>query len=254
MKITFLGTGAADFSPLLDTEYRHKLGKDQRRSSAILIDDHFLVDCGPHVLNSMEIQGIDPGQVTDLFLTHFHGDHCNWNNIRSLAAGREQPLRIWYRAGGETEAVENARFCPLEPGQAAETGSLQVKALAANHTQWPLHYDFELDGVKMFYGCDGAWLLNDTFYAMRGRNYDCMILDGTVGDYNGDFRLGEHNSIPMIRLMAASFETERVIAPDGQLWLSHLARTLHRPHDETVEILKKDGFFAAYDGLMIDVQ
>ena len=253
MKITFLGTGAADFSPLLKTEFRNRLDKNARRSSAILIDGRFLVDCGPHVPDSMEILGVDKNKITDLFLTHFHGDHCNWDNIRTLAAALDHPLRIWHRVGGEIQEVDNAQFFPLEPEQVIETQGMTVKALAANHEKWPLHYDFELDGVKLFYGCDGAWLLNSTFYAMRGRNYNCMILDGTVGDYNGDYRLGEHNSVPMIRLMAASFETERVIAPEGQLWLSHLARTLHKPHEETVEILKKDGFFAAYDGLTIDV-
>ena len=56
MKITFLGTGAADFSPLLETEYKYQLGLDQRRSSSILIEDQFLVDCGPHTLDSMRIQ------------------------------------------------------------------------------------------------------------------------------------------------------------------------------------------------------
>ena len=253
MKITFLGTGAADFSPLLETEFLHKLDNNARRSSAILIDGRFLVDCGPHTWGSMEIMGIDPKQVTDLFLTHFHSDHCNWDNIRKLAANRETPLRIWHRADGKPQEVDNAVFCPLSHGDTVQVDSLTVKALNSNHTAYPLHYDFELDGVKMFYGCDGAWLLYDTFYAMRGRNYDCMILDATVGDYNGDYRLGEHNSVPMIRLMDATFRSDGVIAPDGQLWLSHLARTLHKPHEETAESLKKDNFFVAYDGLTIAI-
>ena len=88
---------------------------------------------------------------------------------------------------------------------------------------------------------------------MRGRQYHCMILDGTVGDYAGDFRLGEHNSIPMIRLMAATFRNEGVVSENGHIWLSHLARTLHKPHGETVELLKRDGLFAAHDGLILQV-
>ena len=253
MKITFLGTGAADFSPLLETEFKDKFDKNARRSSAILIDGRFLVDCGPHTFHAMEMLEIPMEQITDLFLTHLHSDHCNWDNIRALAAKVPQPLRIWHRVGAAVQPVENAEFHPMESEESAVIDGLTVKALAANHAKWPLHYDFELDGVKMFYGCDGAWLLHDTYYAMRGRNYDCMIMDATVGDYVGDYRMGEHNSIPMIRMMAASFETDRVIAVDGQLWLSHLARTLNKPHDETVELLKKDGFFAAYDGLTIAI-
>jgi len=253
MKITFMGTGAADFSPLLKTIYSRKLDKDQRRSSSILINDRYLVDCGPHVEDSFEIQGLDYSQVTDLLLTHFHSDHCDWDNIAKIAAATAQPLRIWHRAGGNTQPIEHAVFCPLEPGQEIVTGDLKVKALAANHTDWPLHYDLEIDGRKLFYGCDGAWVLNDTFYAMRRRKYDCMILDATVGDYEGDFRLGEHNSIPMIRLMMASFRSQNVIAPEGQVWLNHLARTLHEPHEKIVEHVKKDGYHVAYDGLSIEI-
>lgn len=254
MKINFLGTGAADFSPLLETEYRDKLGTDQRRSSAILIDDHILVDCGPHVLDSFRIQGLDPSRVTDLFVTHFHSDHFNRENVEKLASVTKSPLRIWYRADAAMDPVANSVLHPLLPGEKAVADGLETVALAANHTEYPLHYDFQLDGIRLFYGCDGAWVLNDTFYAMRGRNYDCMILDGTVGDYTGDYRLGEHNSIPMIRLMADSFRKEHVVAENGEIWLSHLARTLHKPHAETVKLLEKEEFHVACDGLTLNIR
>ena len=86
MKITFLGTGAADFSPLLETEYKNKLGLDQRRSSSILIEDQFLVDCGPHTLDSLRIQGLDASGITDLFVTHFHSDHYQHQLVQELAS------------------------------------------------------------------------------------------------------------------------------------------------------------------------
>lgn len=253
MKITFLGTAAADFSPLLQTEYKDKLDKDARRSSSILIDEQYLVDCGPHVADSLRIQNLDCSKITDLFLTHFHADHCNLECIAQIAAQTEEPLRIWYRAGATPDPVPHAVFCPLEPGEERQIGDLKVKALAANHTEWPLHYDFERDGHRMFYGCDGAWVLNETFYAMMKRNYHCMILDGTVGDYVGDFRLGEHNSIPMIRLMVASFRSQQVIAPEGMIYLSHIAPSLHAPHAETEALLEKDDLRLAYDGLTVEI-
>lgn len=253
MHIRFLGTGAADFSPLLKTTCRDVLDRNARRSSAILVEGKYLIDCGPHVLESMQIQGVEMEAVTDLLLTHFHGDHYNRENIARLAAQTAQPLRIWYRAGANPEPIEHAVFCPVEPGQHFQAGGLACIALAANHTEFPLHYDLEWNGIRLFYGCDGAWVLNDTFYAMRQRNYQCMILDGTVGDYNGDFRLGEHNSIPMIRLMAASFRSQQVIAPDGQLWLSHIARTLHEPHEQLSALLEKENMHAAYDGLVLNI-
>lgn len=254
MKITFLGTAAADFSPLLQTAYKDKLDKDVRRSSSVLINEQYLVDCGPHVVDSLRIQKLDCSKITDLFVTHFHDDHYDSNCVAQIAAQTEAPLRIWHRAGGSSGTVPHAVFCPLEPGEERQINELKVKALAANHTEWPLHYDFEQDGHRIFYGCDGAWVLNETFYAMMKRNYDCMILDGTVGDYVGDFRLGEHNSIPMVRLMAASFRSQQVTAPEGEIYLSHIAPSLHAPHVETEALLAKDDLKLAYDGLTVEIQ
>lgn len=255
MHIRFMGTGAADFSPLLKTTLQNCLDCNARRSSSLLIEEKFLIDCGPHVPDSFRIQGISMGQVTDLFLTHLHSDHCDWEKITELASAVKtesgKKLRIWYRQGAEIKPVAEAVFSPMEVGQTVQVDGLTAKVLAANHTAWPLHFDMEYGGKRLFYGCDGAWLLYDTFYAMRGREYDRMILDATVGDYNGDYRLGEHNSIPMIRLMAETFRNEKVLAKDGQIWLSHLARTLHKSHEEIVKVLAKDGFHVAYDGLTV---
>lgn len=253
MKIQFLGTGAADFSPLLETEFCNTLDKNARRSSSVLINDTILIDCGPHTLASMEIQGFDCSKVTDLLVTHFHSDHFNRENIMRLAKMCPQPLRMWYHADGTTDPMENVEFHPISPMETFQTDYFRARALPANHTSFPLHYHIEIDGSKLFYGCDGAWLLNETFYAMMKKEYNCMILDGTVGDYNGDYRLGEHNSIPMIRLMAESFRTQHVIAADGIFCISHLARTLHKSHQETSEKLGKEGYLVAFDGMCLTI-
>lgn len=253
MDIRFMGTGAADFSPLLETEFRNKLSKNARRSSSLLINSHILIDCGPHTPDSFSIQGIDPSQVTDLLVTHFHSDHFNRESIARIAACRSTPLRMWYRADASPNPIENVEFHPVAPLETFETEHFQGMALAANHRANPLHYDIEINGVRLFYGCDGAWLLNETFYAMMKRQYHCMILDATVGDYNGDYRLGEHNSVPMIRLMTASFISQNVIAPNGIICLSHLARTLHNPHEEVAQNLASEGYTVAYDGLQLKI-
>ena len=253
MKIVFMGTGAADFSPLLTTQYKNQLDRNARRSSSILIDDHVLVDCGPHVADSFRIQEIAAAKVTDLLITHFHSDHYNPDVIAQIAAKKQEPLRIWHCEGAVHQEIANCEFHPMMIGQEYMIGSMKVKALAANHAQWPVHYDIEAGGKKLFYGCDGAWLRMETFYAMRQRAYDCMVLDATVGDYAGDFRLGEHNSIPMIRLMEASFRTENVIAENGKIVLSHIARTLHKPHEQTAALLEKEGYIVAFDGMKLNV-
>ena len=50
MKITFLGTGAADWN-----FQKHKDMEGFRRNSSVLIDDCLLVDPGPDVPNALQV-------------------------------------------------------------------------------------------------------------------------------------------------------------------------------------------------------
>ena len=80
-----------------------------------------------------------------------------------------------------------------------------------------------------------------------------MVLDCTVGDYVGDLRLGEHNSIPMIRLMLASFKTTSIIKDDSVIYLSHIAPSLHVSHADTERVAREIGCLVAYDGLTTEL-
>ena len=113
--------------------------------------------------------------------------------------------------------------------------------------------EYEKDGKKLFYGCDGAWMMTATFNYLCNSGLDMMVLDGTVGDYEGDFRMAEHNSIPMIRLMLPSLKTKEIVTEKTKVYISHLAPRLHKSHAETVEIVKNDGICVAYDGLTVEI-
>jgi ABC-type sugar transport system permease subunit len=97
MKFRFIGTAACDYSPLLQTVYKDILDKDARRSSAVLVDGHILVDCGHHTLDSLRIQEISCGDIDILLLTHMHNDHYIPENIKAIACAsqRELPIIQW---------------------------------------------------------------------------------------------------------------------------------------------------------------
>jgi selenocysteine lyase/cysteine desulfurase len=44
-----------------------------------------------------------------------------------------------------------------------------------------------------------------------------------------------------------------IIDDDTKVYITHLAPSLHKPHDVTVEIMKEMGVSVAYDGLEIDI-
>lgn len=255
-KIRFLGTCAADYSPRLLDEFKDCYDLDARRSSAALINGRYLIDCGEHILDEFRISGEDMACVTDLFVTHLHADHYNPEHIRIIASKKKEPLRVWVREDAVLPDIPNisvVRMKDLETYKVDE--DMSVVGLAANHDPCtaPRHLLFLKDGKKLFYGLDGGWLTNSTYNYLKRAAVDMMVLDATVGDYVGDFRMAEHNSIPMIRLMLASFKTFKITHEDTLVYLSHIAPSLHKPHKETADMLSTEGMHLAYDGLTVEI-
>ena len=256
MEILFLGTCACDYSPLLQTTYKDVFDKNARRSSCALINGRYLIDCGYHCLEELRIAKIDLAQITDIFVTHFHSDHYNVECISQIAKASERTLRVWVRAGANVIAISNVEWKLMGKGiEYTVDENVKVTGLLANHNEsvFPQHILLDVAGKKIFYALDGAWFLHETYYALKNTNLDFLVLDCTCGDYEGDYRMGEHNSIPMIRLMLPSLKKWGAITEKTQVYASHLAPSLHKSHEETVEILQKDGVYVAYDGLSLQL-
>lgn len=256
MEILFLGTCACDYSPLLQTTYKDVFDKNARRSSCALINGRYLIDCGYHCLEELRIAKIDLAQITDIFVTHFHSDHYNVDCISQIAKASERTLRVWVRAGANVIAISNVEWKLMGKGiEYTVDENVTVTGLLANHNEsvFPQHILLKVDGKKIFYALDGAWFLHETYYALKNANLDFLVLDCTCGDYEGDYRIGEHNSIPMIRLMLPSLKKWGAITEKTQVYVSHLAPSLHKSHEETVGILQKDGVCVAYDGLSLQL-
>ena len=256
MDILFLGTCACDYSPLLQTTYKDAFDKNARRSSCALINGRYLIDCGEHCLDELRIAKIDLAQITDIFVTHFHSDHYNVECISQIAKASERTLRVWVRAGARVMAISNVEWKLMQKGtQYTVDENIKVTGLLANHNEsvYPQHILLETEGKKIFYALDGAWFLHETYYALKNAKLDFLVLDCTCGDYEGDYRIGEHNSIPMIRLMLPSLKKWGTIVENTQVFVSHLAPSLHKSHEETVEILQKDNIYVAYDGLSVQL-
>ena len=60
-------------------------------------------------------------------------------------------------------------------------------------------------GTELQKGLDGAWFLRPSWAEMLTHKFDLMVFDCTVGD-SDDWRLFEHNTIPMLRKMIAEIK------------------------------------------------
>lgn len=251
--VVFLGTCAYDFDERLKTESGNRFYKNIRRSSSLLLNGRCLVDCGPHTPGSLRIIGKPMSEITDLFLTHLHEDHFDVGNVRSLAAAKKERLRIWVRYDAVFPEIENTEIIRLCPGNTYDIcPGTKLLSLPANHTAFPQHFIFERNGRSIYYGLDGGWILCEAFLKMP-KNIDLLIMDCTVGDYNGDRRVCEHNSIPMVRILLKTFSAAGIAGKQSRVYLSHIAPSLHKSHAETEKICERFGAHVAYDGLKLTV-
>ena len=262
MELLFLGTCACDYSPLLKTELRDCFDRNARRSSCALLDSKLMIDCGDHAMDSLRIAGIDLASIEAIVVTHSHGDHFRAENVAEIAAAGERVLKVFCSSicAGLLAGIPNVSVQPLAHGIEVEWNGYRILPLRSNHrTAFPdeltLHYLIEKDGKKLFYGLDGAWYPTDTGKRLYQQKIDLFVFDATVGDYDGDIRTFEHNSVPMIRTMLKAFRAFETFAPDAKIFLSHLAPSLYKPldHDAIVERVAPDGVLVAYDGLVVTV-
>ena len=226
MKITFLGTGAADW-PL----EKPKNATEFRRLSSVLINDILLIDPGPQVLEALNDFGIDPRQIKFIINTHRHRDHFCAETVKSLE---------------ELGAV----FYSFAEGDSKQVGKYTISAYKGNHStcDGTVHFIIN-DGEKtLFYGLDGAWLLYDEVVAIRKFKPDFAVLDATLGNSFIDHRVFEHNDLNMV------LEIQKVLKPYiNTFCISHMARTLHTDPNTLSEEMKKYNIVVAFDGLSLEI-
>ncbi|MCK9252279.1 MAG: MBL fold metallo-hydrolase [Clostridiaceae bacterium] len=255
-KIAFLGTGAADW-------HGPDANGECRTFASVLVDGHILVDCTASSLIRMAEMGINPTGVTDILITHSHSDHFDPAAIRELARNRlnasGKPLTVhlehsWSNQVHFDGAVVN--------GLTVETdfliGSNCVTPLAANHIgafpgEMALHFFFDKQDTRWLYATDGGWLLARTWHWLRQRSLECAVFDCTVGmGHAGDFRIFEHNALPMVFEMVAAMRRSQILKDNAPVILTHLARTLH-PGQKQLESQLQLPFRAAYDGFILNL-
>ncbi len=257
--LLFLGTGAADWP--VSAISNGTPDRAVRGHSSAIVDGHVLIDCGATVPDAIHRLGVDVDGITDVLLTHTHADHFDVAALRALVSQRTvtSPVNFWAHPSAleKVPRLGGIRPCPAEVGSTFSVLSLTVTALAANHvvdSETPLHYLLRKPKTAVLYATDGAWFLKSTWVRLRKTHLDAVVWDATCGETRGDWRIFEHNSVDMIRLMRHALLKQGVLLPHAQIFLTHMARTLCAPHDDMAERLVPEGLVPAYDGMAVSVR
>jgi phosphoribosyl 1,2-cyclic phosphate phosphodiesterase len=271
MKITFLGTAAAEAipSPFCDCSVcehaRSNGGKNMRRRQSALINDELLIDFGPDVISSCGTFGISLIRVNTLLVTHSHSDHFVPTELNM----RAKPFRLatelpeltmvagpsvwakWDQAGSDAHA--GIRRVPILPGRSVEVNGYRVRAIEATHNSRigdAMNYLIDDGRTKLLYASDTGLYADHVWEELRDAALDGVVLEGTSWRVApGKEHLNESDFAQMLaslRRIGAVDERTAVIA-------SHFSHQGVFPHDELEAKVRKHGAICAYDGLTVEI-
>jgi phosphoribosyl 1,2-cyclic phosphodiesterase len=284
MKITFLGTSAANAFPEAFCqcencrEARLQGGPSLRKRSSLLINDDLLIDLGPDIMTAASMHDCPLTNVQYCIQTHAHADHLDPSHFLSRSPGFGvigAPLMHFYASGGTRQTTAKLRergcapggFLDPEVGKNLNLEVHQVKALRpfafgryevtayfASHDPLveSLLYAVESEGRSIFYGTDTAALPEKTWQAFHqfGVNFDLVILDHTYGpEQEGDDHLNAWGLIKHIERM----RVEGLIKESGRVFATHIAHEGNPIHTKLAAFASQHGYEVAYDGLTLQV-
>ena len=256
MKLQFLGTGAADYD-------WSKYGEPGiAGSTSTFLNGHILLDCGPTVPAAFKRFDVDPGSVTDIFLTHSHSDHFNVESIRQLFQGRKVRFHGSPQACGLVSDI--CEVFPFTYGETHNAGDFAaVTAIPASHA---LHDLFEpaylyiitdhpgkAESKTLLYALDTSWMPSVARIMLGKTHLDAIVWDATMSQA-GDWRIFEHSDPVMFRAMREALYNSGNIDDQVKIWFDHRARTLW-PSDpaEQEAIAERENVMLAHEGETVTV-
>jgi phosphoribosyl 1,2-cyclic phosphate phosphodiesterase len=284
MKVTFLGTSAANAFPeafcrCKNCEKARLLGGPSfRKRSSILINDDLIIDLGPDIMAASQIHGINLTNVRYCLQTHTHADHLDLSHLLSRSPGFGvigAPVLNFYasaetlRRAAETferdlagisllspevESVLNLKIHQIETFQPFTFGNYHVIAYPANHApgMGAMLFSVEENHHAIFYATDTAALFEETWQSFHDFHlqFDLVILDHTYGpDQPGGDHLSAHQVFECVQRM----HCEGIIKQGGRAFATHIAHEGNPSHPELVGFAAVNDYEVAYDGLTLEV-
>ena len=273
MKITFLGTAAAEGFPALycscdNCKKARKLGgKNLRTRSQAILDGVLLIDYPADTYAHVLANNIDLSDVKSCLITHIHGDHFYPKDFSYLRAGFSVPKPDYkltvYGSEDAKESVEeiaqrspdHLAFSLLTPFEPVMTDGYKVTPLKAYHgTAHPYFYAVQKDGKSLLYAHDTDYFCEETWEYLEhsGIRFDLVSLDCTEGnredlDYHGHMCLGRNIKCKN-RMLESGLADEKSI-----FVLNHFSHNgTDSVYEDFKDIAKPYGFLVSYDGMTVD--
>ncbi len=281
MKITYLGTGAAEgipaqfcHCPYCERVRKKKFkGTEVRSRAQVLLDGELSVDFSPDAFYHSAVLGADLSAIRYLVVTHSHMDHFYAHDFvlrgykyakqmtvpRLEIYGNEEVCEVYRESVRREMREEIGAAISLHPVDAYESfscGEWTVYPLAARHTSVdPLVFLFEKGGKRYLHLSDTGVLPeeNDDYLRSLERRpvdlitFDCTFLWESEGEHLRHMGLKENETVfrRLEEIGLADGHTQKVI--------THFSHNVAPTSAALRRAEREYGVIAAYDGMSIEI-
>ena len=267
MKLTYLGTAAAEGFPAVFCNCRHcnearRLGgKNIRTRSQALVNDDLLIDFPADTLCHFLNNGIQADKIKHLLITHTHADHFYARDIqrrrRPYAHDMRVPALDMVCSSVTAELLEKADSVEVKivkPFDTVRLGDYEITALPARHMPGGEALFYIIRGDKtLLYAHDTGYFYDEVFEYIEksGTVFDMISLDCTnvhipIADTSG------HMGFPNIERVLARLSSIGAINESTVKYINHFSHN-GGPLQHLLEAdAEKHGCHVSYDGCRVE--
>ena len=273
MKITFLGTAAAEGFPAVfcNCEYcrtaKKLKGKNIRTRSQALINDDLLIDLPADTYSHFLNNDIDGDKIRYLLVTHSHSDHFYEKELENRHGAYSHNMRSdsfdIYCNSGTAEIIKkienfekyNMNYQELKPFETVCFGGYTVTALPARHYKGDGALFYVIKGEKtILYAHDTGYFFEEVFDFLEKGGYvfdlvslDCTNVDIPISDEGG------HMGFANIERVLQRLEHIGAITAETKKIVNHFSHNGAPLHDKLQQRASEYGCEVAYDGMAVEV-
>ncbi len=275
MKLTYLGTAAAEGAPALFCHCAHCQkarqlgGKNIRTRSQSLLNDDLLIDLPPDTYHHFLRHGIEGDRIPYLLITHPHSDHFYAQELLFRRGAYAHEMRAPEIAVfGSAPSLEKLialhghvpskmKFTVLAPYESVSVGDYRVTALPARHMPEAqgaaFNYIIEREGKTLYYAHDTGLPFDEVFDFIEKSKFrfDLVSMDCTCGDIPTRDE-AKHMGVENNRRMVERLRAICVITPETVLVINHFSHNCDPLQERLEQLVAADGWQVAFDGCEIE--
>ncbi|MBQ7486739.1 MAG: MBL fold metallo-hydrolase [Clostridia bacterium] len=283
MKLTYLGTGAAEGMPAafcacpVCLRSLKEGGKSLRMRSCSLLGDDVLIDMGPDIHAQKLRFGLRLDRLRAIVYTHSHEDHEDLYALRQCGTptaaihpdvpededildlyGNRWVYKCFEMAmsSGHRARESHFRFHEIKPWQTFDVGPYTFHALRANHrpivVEDCLIYAITDGKSAILYANDTGELSPEVDEYLRGigLHFNLVSMDCARGLLPGNGHMGWAECLRLRERL----EAIGAVDSGTRFVLNHLSHMNDMTHTEWEAFAAPHGIEIAYDGLVVDTE